>query len=62
MGVGSTVGLALTGIISDRLTKSIIANNGVLMPEYRLPPLVIGAFSIPSTHRPVLVWLDNMPV
>ncbi|KAI1454033.1 MFS general substrate transporter [Annulohypoxylon moriforme] len=47
LGVGFMVGLAFTGIISDRLTRSMTAKNGVLKPEYRLPPLIIGAFSVP---------------
>ena len=48
VGVGSFVGLAICGPLSDRLLKTLTARNGgVQKPEYRLPPLVIGAFIIP---------------
>jgi len=49
MGVGMLLGLAFLGFISDRLSKRLAArnNNGVMKPEYRLPPLIVGGFFIP---------------
>jgi MFS family permease len=50
MGIGMLVGLALLGFSSDRLMKHLANkhNNGVLKPEYRLPPLMFGAPFIPA--------------
>ncbi|GAB7344031.1 hypothetical protein MBLNU457_1953t1 [Dothideomycetes sp. NU457] len=49
MGIGMLLGLAFLGFISDRLSKKLAAknNNGVMKPEYRLPPLIVGGFFIP---------------
>ncbi|GIZ49507.1 hypothetical protein CKM354_001253700 [Cercospora kikuchii] len=44
LGVGNFIGLAALGYSSDRLIKYFRAkNNGVMKPEYRLPPLIIAA-------------------
>lgn len=52
MGVGSLLGLFVIGAISDRILKARSKPTpqspaGVMKPEYRLPPLVVGAFFIP---------------
>lgn len=47
-GVGSIFGLVFCGLVSDRLVKSLTARNGgTAKPEYRLPPMFLGALSIP---------------
>ncbi|KAI0099192.1 MFS general substrate transporter [Nemania sp. FL0031] len=52
LGVGFIVGLIFTGYVSDRLTRTMTEKNGILKPEYRLPPLVVGAISVPIG----LIW------
>ncbi|OJD36441.1 mfs multidrug [Diplodia corticola] len=50
LGVGFMTGLLFTGVVSDRLALRMAARAGgdqELKPEYRLPPLVLGAFSVP---------------
>ena len=48
IGVGSLLGLALFGSMSDKLAKRMAAkNNGVMKPEFRLPPLIPASFFIP---------------
>jgi multidrug resistance protein len=52
IGIGSLVGLVLFGMASDRMLKSKTKPNadgtpGEMKPEYRLPPMVPGAFLIP---------------
>jgi len=51
LGVGNFVGLLIVGVWSDRYLKRKKAQ-GLEKPEYRLPPLIIGAFSIPIG----LIW------
>lgn len=46
IGVGSMLGLVIFGVISDRIVKKKSAN-GVMKPEYRLPPLIPGSLVIP---------------
>ncbi|KAI5921519.1 putative MFS multidrug transporter [Camillea tinctor] len=51
-GIGSLLGLILLGAVSDRIVKAkskstLGAPSGTMKPEYRLPPLVVGAFFIP---------------
>ncbi|KAI9710403.1 MAG: hypothetical protein M1812_007439 [Candelaria pacifica] len=46
IGVGMFVGLAIVGILSDKIVKSK-SKNGVMKPEYRLPPMIPGALCIP---------------
>jgi hypothetical protein len=46
IGIGSLGGLLIFGIASDRILKHM-AKKGEMKPEYRLPPLVPGAFLIP---------------
>ncbi|KXJ96338.1 major facilitator superfamily domain-containing protein, partial [Microdochium bolleyi] len=49
LGVGAFLGLLLTGVISDRIMAELSKRNGgVFKPEYRLPPLFIGAFLVPA--------------
>lgn len=53
IGVGSLLGLLVGGIVSDRILKAkskptADAPRGVMKPEYRLPPLVVGAVFIPA--------------
>lgn len=53
MGIGSLLGLFVIGIASDRIVKaksqpSPGAPSGTMQPEYRLPPLIVGAFLIPA--------------
>jgi hypothetical protein len=48
VGIGSLLGLAFCGAVSDRIVKWLTKRNGgASKPEYRLPPLFIGAFIIP---------------
>lgn len=53
IGVGSLLGLFAIGAVSDRIVKSKSkptpeSPSGRMEPEYRLPPLVVGAFFIPA--------------
>ncbi|KAJ5109075.1 MFS multidrug transporter [Penicillium angulare] len=48
MGVGVLLGLFVIGAVSDRIIKTQSAHSGTMKPEYRLPPLVVGAFFIPA--------------
>ncbi|KAF2725432.1 MFS general substrate transporter [Polychaeton citri CBS 116435] len=50
IGIGMFLGLFLLGVGSDRLSKHLAAknNNGVMKPEYRLPPLMYGGPLIPA--------------
>lgn len=48
IGIGSLLGLVIFGIISDKILKRMTAkNNGVMKPEFRLPPLIPGSFMVP---------------
>ncbi|KAI9751778.1 MAG: hypothetical protein M1835_001169 [Candelina submexicana] len=46
IGVGMFVGLAFVGVLSDKIVQSK-SKNGVMKPEYRLPPMIPGALCIP---------------
>ncbi|CAH0047150.1 unnamed protein product [Clonostachys solani] len=47
-GVGSILGLALSGGLSDRLMRRLTARNGgEPKPEYRLPTMIIASFFVP---------------
>jgi MFS family permease len=47
-GIGSILGLALSGGLSDRLMKRLTAKNGgEPKPEYRLPTMVVASFFVP---------------
>lgn len=48
IGIGSMVGLAVLGSISDRLLRYLSRKNGVKKPEYRLPPMIPGTLFIPA--------------
>lgn len=46
IGIGSLIGVFAFGIASDRIMK-IKSAAGEMKPEYRLPPMIPGAFTIP---------------
>lgn len=46
IGVGNVAGLFIFGMASDRIVKRL-TKNGEMKPEYRLPPMIPGAFVIP---------------
>lgn len=46
IGIGSLVGVFAFGIASDRIMKKKSAS-GEMKPEYRLPPMIPGAFAVP---------------
>ncbi|ROW15939.1 hypothetical protein VPNG_02482 [Cytospora leucostoma] len=53
IGIGSLLGLFAIGAVSDRIVKTksrptAAAPSGTMQPEYRLPPLVVGAFFNPA--------------
>lgn len=50
IGIGCLVGVAAFGIASDRIMKSKSAS-GEMKPEYRLPPMIPGAFAIPIGRK-----------
>ncbi|PHH74100.1 hypothetical protein CDD82_5100 [Ophiocordyceps australis] len=48
LGVGLILGLLVFGALSDRIIKSKAAqNDGIIKPEYRLPPMIVGGIAIP---------------
>lgn len=52
LGIGSLMGLAIFGVLSDRIVKAkskprADGSGTEMKPEYRLPPMVTGAFLIP---------------
>jgi MFS family permease len=53
IGIGSLIGLFAVGAVSDRIVKARAKPSkknpeGKMQPEFRLPPLVAGAFFIPA--------------
>ena len=46
LGIGSFLGLFIFGAVSDRIVKAKSAA-GEMKPEYRLPPMIPGAWFIP---------------
>lgn len=47
--IGSVLGILVIGSIPDRLAKALAKRNGGEMkPEYRLPPMLIGAVAVPA--------------
>jgi MFS family permease len=46
IGLGSMLGLAIFGIVSDKMVKRMSAK-GEMKPEYRLPPLIPGSLLVP---------------
>lgn len=53
IGIGSLLALFAIGAVSDRMVKAKSkprpdTPSGTMQPEYRLPPLVVGAFFIPA--------------
>lgn len=48
IGVGMFLGMGVFGRFSDKLIQKLAArNNGVLEPEYRLPPMIPAALILP---------------
>jgi len=47
LGIGFVIGLFSVGASSDKYVKKKTAQ-GIMKPEYRLPPLIVGAFLIPA--------------
>ncbi|KAI4090225.1 MAG: hypothetical protein L6R37_007924 [Teloschistes peruensis] len=48
IGIGSFCGLFIFGFASDRIVRYLSKkNNGEMKPEYRLPPMIPGAFIVP---------------
>ncbi|KAJ5780372.1 benomyl/methotrexate resistance protein [Penicillium paradoxum] len=48
IGIGMMIGLVLVGGSSDLLLKKLAAaNNGVIKPEYRLPPMIFAGLVLP---------------
>jgi hypothetical protein len=52
IGIGNLVGVLIFAIVSDRIMKKK-SISGEMKPEYRLPPMIPGAFAIPlgSKHH-----------
>ncbi|EFY89040.1 hypothetical protein MAC_04971 [Metarhizium acridum CQMa 102] len=49
LGGGMILGLFVFGAISDRMIKSKAAqNDGIIKPEYRLPPMIVRGIAIPA--------------
>ncbi|KAI1423465.1 MFS general substrate transporter [Xylaria sp. FL1777] len=48
LGFGFVAGLVFIGLVSDRLVIRMTAKHDVRKPEYRLPPMAVGAFSVPA--------------
>lgn len=58
IGLGSFVGLLIFGMASDRIMKAKSAA-GEMKPEYRLPPMIPGAWVIPiGCRRPRTLGVD----
>jgi hypothetical protein len=47
IGIGLLFGLLVIGAVSDPLLKHLTAKHGTPKPEFRLPPLIIGAWFVP---------------
>lgn len=48
IGIGMFLGVFIVGASSDRLLKKLTAaNNGVVKPEYRLPPMMVAGLILP---------------
>lgn len=49
MGVGSLVGVAMSGAVADRLSIYLATkkSSGNMLPEYRLPTMTLGGFLVP---------------
>ncbi|KAG8623341.1 hypothetical protein KVT40_008317 [Elsinoe batatas] len=49
LGIGTIIGLFILGSTSDKLCQHLAKkhNNGILRPEYRLPPLMYGGVTVP---------------
>ncbi|KAM0793991.1 fluconazole resistance protein [Usnea florida] len=56
VGIGSFLGLALCGAVSDRLVVALTKRNGgTVIPEYRLPTMFLGVLLVP-----IVQWI--MPI
>ena len=61
IGLGSFIGLFLFGMASDRIMKAKSAA-GEMKPEYRLPPMIPGAWTIPIGRKyPTKKRLNTRP-
>lgn len=48
LGIGSVLGLLISGAVSDKLVVALkVRYGGQSKPEYRLPPMAVGAFLVP---------------
>ena len=48
IGIGMFGGLFITGTMSDKIVKKLAERNGgVTKPEFRIPPMIPAAFTIP---------------
>ncbi|KAL8869865.1 MAG: hypothetical protein Q9174_003948 [Haloplaca sp. 1 TL-2023] len=47
IGIGSFMGLFIFGFASDKIVKYLSRKTGEMKPEYRLPPMIPGAFVVP---------------
>ena len=48
LAVGNISGLVFYGLTSDRYLKYKAARSGITKPEYRLPPMLVGATILPA--------------
>ena len=48
IGVGSFLGIAVGGLLSDRVVVKLVRRKGgEPRPEYRLPTMMVGGFVVP---------------
>ena len=46
--MGNISGLVFYGLVSDRYLKHKAARSGIAKPEFRLPPMLVGAITLPA--------------
>lgn len=46
--MGNISGLVFYGLVSNRYLKHKVARSGITNPEYRLPPMLAGAITLPA--------------
>lgn len=56
IGVGGFCGVIIFGFASDRIMKQKSAA-GEMKPEYRLPPMIPGCFTIPAGRMKIVLIL-----
>jgi len=59
IGLGSILGLLIFGSVSDRIVKAKSAA-GEMKPEYRLPPMIPGAWAIPIGCKSGIISVDSV--